>query len=69
MLFAQPMTSSIACALLCDIGRIVRGFEVIQFVTFGISLDVLQVERTVIAERSHNGIGRSPARIPSIISK
>ena len=63
------MTSSIACDLLCDIGRIVRGFEVIQFVTFGISLDVLQVERTVIAERSHNGIGQarraSPASFPN----
>ena len=69
MLFAQPMTSSIACDLLRDIGRIVRGIEVIQFVNIGLSLDVLQVERTVIAERSHNGIGRSPARIPSIISK
>ena len=69
MLFGQPMTSSIACNLLRDIGRIVRGFEVIQFVNIGVTLDVLQVERTVIAERSHNGIGRSPARIPSIISK
>ena len=69
MIFAQPMTSSIACDLLRDIGRIIRGFEVIQFVNIGVSLEVLQVERTVIAERSHNGIGRSPARIPSIISK
>ena len=69
MLFAQPMTFSIACDLLRDIGRIVRGFEVIQFVNIGVSLEMLQVERTVIAERSHNGIGRSPACIPSIISK
>ena len=69
MLFGQPMTSSIACDLLRDIGRIVRGFEVIQFVNIGVSLEMLQVERTVIAERSHNGIGRSPACIPSIISK
>ena len=69
MLFGQPMTSSIACDLLRDIGRIVREFEVIQFVTIGGPLDVLQVERTGIAERSHNGIGQSPARIPSIISK
>ena len=63
------MTSSIACDLLRDIGRIVRGFEVIQFVNIGVSLEMLQVERTVIAEWSPNGIGRSPARIPSMISK
>jgi len=63
------MSSIISCDVVHDIGRIAPRFQVIQFVTIGTSVGVLRVERKFIAERNHNGSGRSPTRNPCIITK
>ena len=68
MLFAQPMSAIISCDAVRDIGHIVPGFEMIQFVTIGISLYALWVNREIIAKRSYDGTRRSRRRTLRIIT-